>query len=173
MANTYCLAIEAKSPHIEGGLGYLLSFRTSGELPPEKTPGFSAWAQAVRTAVLDAGDQPFNPDPYTRKVAIAELMYEIEKINSLHGFKIEGSAQRPAVEVQSSNPHDKRIQANFLGEDGRFDVVEKPSLLGLPGRIQEDGKTSVLDADTAAFPFTPAIDDIKAPRRHLGFGPHL
>ncbi len=179
MAKTYCLAIDVKSPHIDGGLGYMLSFRTpDAATPPEKTPGFDAWTTAVRAAVQDAGDQPFNPDDYTRKVAIAELMYEIEKINSAHGFKIEGTATRAAVEVQSSNPHDKRILVNFSGEDGQFDVIEKKSAQYIPGRIGEDGRVTVLDAKTTAFPFAPAVSGgiappSSAPRQHFGFRPHF
>ncbi|HRI76471.1 MAG: hypothetical protein H3C49_00420 [Alphaproteobacteria bacterium] len=164
MAKTYCLAIDVKSPHIDGGLGYMLTFHAKdSKTSPEKTEGFDAWADAVRTAVRDAGDQPFNPDPYTRKVAIAELMYEIEKINSAHPFVIEGTATRPAVEVQSSNPHDKRIVVNFTGEDGQFDVVEKRSRQYIPGRIGEDGRVTVLDSKETTFPFLPAQSGGMAP----------
>lgn len=179
MAKTYCLAIDVKSPHIDGGLGYLLSFRTpDAKISPEQTPGFDAWAKAVRSAVQDAGDQPFNPDAYTRKVAIAELMYEIEKINSAYAFKIEGTADRPAVEVQSSNPHDKRVQINFAGEDGHFEVVEKRSAQYIAGAIAEDGRITVLDGDTVSYPFTPVVSGgreppVAKPRPHLGFRPHF
>jgi len=177
MAKTYCLAIDVKSPHIDGGLGYLLTFHTKdGKLPPEQTAGFDAWTDAVRTAVLDAGDQPFNPDPYTRKVAMAELMYEIEKINSAHPFKISGTATRAAVEVQSSHPGDKRILINFAEEDGQIDVVEKKSPQYMEGRIGENGRVTVVDSKTSVFPFVPAAADGSgmappAPRRSFG-GPH-
>jgi hypothetical protein len=159
MAKTYCLAIDVKSPHIDGGLGYLLTFRSEKAGTPEQAEDFEAWTDAVRRAVLDAGDQPFNPDPYTRKVAIAELMYEIEKLNSAYPFKIEGTATRAAVEIQSSHPQDKRILVNFLGDDGQIDVVEKKSPQYLQGRIGENGRVTVLDAKTTAFPFTPAAAD--------------
>lgn len=175
MAKTYCLAIDVKSPHIDGGLGYLLTFRSEGAGNPEQAEGFDAWAHAVRTAVLDAGDQPFNPDPYTRKVAIAELMYEIEKLNSVHPFKIENTATRAAVEIQSSHPQDKRILISFLGEDGQIDVVEKKSPQYMQGRIGENGQITVLDAKTTAFPFTPAAADgsgIAPPAPRRGFGGH-
>lgn len=164
MAKTYCLAIDVKSRHIDGGLGYMLTFHAKdSKTSPENTEGFDAWAAAVRTAVLDAGDQPFNPDPYTRKVAIAELMYEIEKINSASPFVIEGTPTRPAVEVQSSNPHDKRIVINFTGEDGQFEVVEKRSRQYIPGRIGEDGRVTVLDGKEAVYPFQPAQSGGMAP----------
>lgn len=179
MAKTYCLAIDVKSPHIDGGLGYMLSFRTpDSKISPEQTPGFDAWAKAVRAAVIDAGDQPFNPDAYTRKVAIAELMYEIEKINSAHGFKIESTGNRPAVEVHSSNPHDKRVQINFAGEDGQFDVIEKRSAQYIAGTITEEGRITVMDANEASYPFTPVVSGgreppVAKPRPGLGFRPHF
>jgi len=176
MAKTYCLAIDVKSPHIDGGLGYMLTVRTAdGKSNPEQTEGFDVWANAVRTAVLDAGDQPFNPDPYTRKVAIAELMYEIEKINSAHPFKIEGTDSRAAVEVQSSHPDDKSIAINFLGDDGQIDVAEKKSPQFLQGRVGENGRITVLDGKTTAFPFSPAATDgsgIAPPAARRSFGAH-
>ncbi|MFN7115102.1 MAG: hypothetical protein ACK4PK_12175 [Alphaproteobacteria bacterium] len=174
MAKTYCLAIDVKSPHIDGGLGYMLTFRTAdGSSNPEQAEGFGAWANAVRTAVLDAGDQPFNPDPYTRKVAIAELMYEIEKINSAHPFKIESTATRAAVEIQSSHPDDKSIRISFLGNDGQIDVAEKKSPQFMQGRGGENGRITVLDSTTTAFPFAPAAADgsgIAPPAPRRGFG---
>lgn len=160
MAKTYCLAIEVKSEHIEGGLGYLIAFQNTqnNPQPPEQSPDFGAWSQKMRDVVRDAGDAPFNPDPYTRKVAIAELMYEIEKANAAFSFKIEGNAAIPAVQVQSTNPHDKRIWINFADEDGQIEVVEKKSLQLVPCKISEDGKISVIDGKTRAFPFAPVLD---------------
>lgn len=164
MTKTYCLAIDVKSPHIESGLGYMLTFHAKdAKAHPEQTEGFDAWAAAVRSAVEEAGDQPFNPDPYTRKVAIAELMYEIEKINSAYPFVIGGNATRPAVEVQSSNPRDNRIVIDFTGEDGQFDVAEKKSRQSIPGRICGEARTMVLEGKTATFPFLPAASGGMAP----------
>lgn len=172
MATTYCLAIDVKSPHIDGGLGYLLTFSADAKHSPEDTPGFEDWSRAVRRAVMEAGDQPFNPDPYTRKVAVAELMYEIEKINSAHPFKIGGNGARAAVEIQSSHPHDKSIQINFTGEEGQIEVVEKQSPQHMIGRINENGRVTVMDSKTTAFPFAPAASSGReppsAPRRHTG-----
>ena len=155
MAKTYCLAIEVASAHIDNGLGYLVSFEAKDDTPPASHPDFKAWSTQLKNAVIRAGDQPFNPDPYTRKVAVAELMYEIEKLNSAYGFTIGTHGTTPAVHVQSTNPHDKRIHINFSDEDGQLDVVEKKSLLQDPARIAENGKVTVLNGHTRSFPFTP------------------
>jgi hypothetical protein len=109
----------------------------------------------LKDAVIRAGDQPFNPDPYTRKVAIAELMYEIEKLNSAYDFKIDAHGVAPAVSVQSSNPHDKRVCINFSDEDGQLDVTSKKPLITIPGRITQNGKITVQEGTERHFPFTP------------------
>lgn len=155
MAKIYSLAIEVESAHIDHGLGYLVSFETQDKAHPAQNPDFAAWSSELKAAVIRAGDQPFNPDPYTRKVAIAELMYEIEKLNSAYGFKIDAHGGAAAVTVQSSNPHDKRVCINFSDEDGGLDVVSKNPLSAVPGRITENGKTTVLNGTVQSFPFTP------------------
>ncbi len=155
MAKTYSLAIEVESAHIDHGLGYLISFELAGKTHPEQHPDFSAWSSQLKDAVIRAGDQPFNPDPYTRKVAIAELMYEIEKLNSAYDFKIDAHGVAPAVSVQSSNPHDKRVCINFSDEDGQLDVTSKKPLITIPGRITQNGKITVLEGTERHFPFTP------------------
>lgn len=155
MAKTYSLAIEVESAHIDHGLGYLISFELAGSKHPENHPDFADWSAQLKDAVIRANDQPFNPDPYTRKVAVAELMYDIEKLNSRYDFKIDAHGTAPAVTVQSSNPHDKRICINFGDEDGQLDVKAKKPLVGIPGRITENGKTTVITGTVNHFPFTP------------------
>jgi len=155
MAKTYSLAIEVESAHIDHGLGYLISFEFAGKQSPEEHPDFSAWSSQLKDAALRAGDQPFNPDPYTRKVAIAELMYEIEKLNSAYDFKIDAHGAAPAVTVQSSNPQDSRICINFADEDGQLDVTSKKPLVSIPGRITQNGRITVLEGAERHFPFTP------------------
>lgn len=172
MAKTYSLAIEVESPHIDHGLGYLISFEYAGKQSPEEHPDFSAWSSQLKDAALRAGDQPFNPDPYTRKVAIAELMYEIEKLNSTYDFKVGAHGAVPAVTVQSSNPQDHRVCINFADEDGQLDVTSQSPLVSIPGRITQNGRITVLAGAEDHFPFTPLRNPAPVVPKHKPPHPH-
>lgn len=152
---SYCLAIEVDSTQKTAGLGYMLAFRVPDErpLPHDAMQQFKNWMNDVKEAVLNAGDRPFDSDAYTRKVALAELMYDIEKINAAYGFKIGSFDGKPAVSIHSTDPADRRISVNFGAEDGQIDVREEASQRRQPARITSHGKTYLLDTGAAQFPF--------------------
>jgi len=155
MAKLYCLTVEVESKAIKNGLGYMIAFTLPDDgKTPMQTKEFVDWADKVREAVLRAGDQVYDPDPYTKKLAIAELMNDLSELNNSHGIQIVGGKDLPAVQIQSTNPYDSRIEIDFTGKDGHFNVVEK-SLADLERRaIAAHGHTDVVDGSRRHFPFT-------------------
>lgn len=167
MAKTYCLTVEVESKTIKNGLGYMIAFSIPDDgVTPEQTKDFTSWSDKVREAVLRAGDQVYDPDPYTKKLAIAELMNDLAALNATHGIQITGAGDLPAVQIQSTNPYDSRLEIDFTGKDGHFNVVEK-SLADLERRaIAAHGHTSVVDGARRHFPFTqqPPVPPVRKPK---------
>lgn len=172
MPKPWCLTVEVKSDTIENGIGYMVAFSLPDDrLEPAKLADFSAWAEHVKAAVLRAGDQVFDPDPYTKKLAIAELMNELSDLNARYSPRIGGIPGVPAVQIQSTNPYDNRIEIEFSGADGEFHVVER-SLHDLQrAKVEENGKTGLIEGGGRDFPFTKAPP--MAPRRTLPRPPAL
>ena len=153
MAKAYCLTIEVKSPHIENGLGYMVTFVSPDGKDPRQSPDFPAWSQRIAKAAMDAGDAPFNPDPYTKKLAIAGLMHELDHINKDFALQIGFVANTAAVAIHSSNPADRRVFIDFSDRDGNFTVQEK-DIAGMPaGSIGGHGKIGLIEAGADRFPF--------------------
>ncbi|HYD17167.1 MAG TPA: hypothetical protein VEF76_01645 [Patescibacteria group bacterium] len=168
MTKTYCLTIEVESKTITNGLGYMVAFN----LPDDdekilRQKGFQAWADQVKDAVLSAGDAVYDCDPYTKKLAIAELMNELADLNAASPIQIAGDAEVPAVQIQSSNPYDNRIEIDFTDADGHYSVIEK-GLADLERRtITAHGATGLVDGTRRHFPFTqqpPAFGVPKVPK---------
>jgi hypothetical protein len=157
MATSYFLTVEVESPHIEGGLGYMLAFRIEDRnaVACGREDAFDAWREEVRQTVLRAGDTVFSADSYTRKLAIAELMYEIEKINSLSGIKIGGVENIPAVTIQSTNPHDKKIAIDFIDDCGQLSVTETQNDIAPGSYVRHHGRAAIAPASQTEFPFCP------------------
>jgi hypothetical protein len=156
MAKQFCLGIEVESEYIEGGLGYMLNVRTPDGFDgaPQTHPQFSHWVAELTAAVREAGDEPYNPDSYTKRVAIAELMHDIHRINQKYGFTVESDDSMPAVQIQSSNPYDFRIDIGFSEQAGRFRVQERVAEdRNADLQIVKDGNIHVLSAETREFPF--------------------
>lgn len=155
MTKAYCLTVEVESKHIENGLGYLVAFALPDDkFEPAQMTEYPEWAEKVKQAVLRAGDQVYNPDPYTKKLAIAELMNEFEELNAAYSIQITGSPDLPALQIQSTNPYDSRLEIDFTGKEGEFTVVEK-GLSDLERRtISSHGKTGLVDGARRHFPFT-------------------
>jgi len=167
MTKTYCLTIEVGSDTIANGLGYMVAFSLpSDNIAPADHPQFSEWASQVRDAVLRAGDQVFSSDPYTKKVAIAELMNELADLNNDYDLQVKGSAAVPDVQIQSTNPYDPRIDISFTSGDGDFTVTER-GLADLARRkISGHGQTGLVEGSKSHFPFSqqqPALP----PRKRL------
>lgn len=163
MTKPYCLTIEVKSEHIENGLGYLVAFSLpQGNFSPDQMPEFGPWSERVRSAVLRAGDQPFNPDPYTRKVAIAQLMHTLQDINKEFGIQIGNTGTAPAVQIHSTNPFDNKIHVDFTGEEGEFHVEEYGLNDGPRPTVKEHGKTRIIEGGGNDFPF----DKVSAVKPH-------
>jgi hypothetical protein len=164
MAKTYCLTVEVKSETIENGIGYMIGFSLPDEsLLPIQMPDYPEWCDEVKAAVLRAGDQVFDPDPYTKKLAIAELMNELSQINDHYGIRIGGQADVPAVQIQSTNPFDNQIEVEFSGRDGQFKVIEH-SLRDLErSKVDEHGKTGLVEGTRRHFPFTKSVPPRKPP----------
>lgn len=158
MAKSYCLTVEVKSETIQNGLGYMIGFSLPDDrLQPVQIGDFPEWSERVKTAVLRAGDQVFDPDPYTRKLALAELMNELTQLNDRYSIRIGGMGDIPAVQIQSTNPYDKQIEIEFTGSDGEFAVVER-SLQDLQrAKVDENGKTGLVEGTPRHFPFTKAV----------------
>ncbi len=156
MVKTYCLTIEVESKAIKNGLGYMVAFTLPDDgLSPAETKEFAGWADKVRAAVLRAGDQVYDPDPYTKKLAIAELMNDLDALSATHGIKIAGAKDLPAVQIQSTNPYDNRLEIDFTDKDGHFAVTEK-GLADLERRaIAAHGHTDVVEGARRHFPFLP------------------
>lgn len=154
MTKIYCLTVEVESKAIKNGLGYMIAFTVPDEkLTPAQTKDFAEWSDKVKQAVLRAGDQVYDPDPYTKKLAIAELMHDLSALNDSYPIKITGWGDLPAVQVQSTNPYDNRLEMDFTGKDGRFNVVEK-GLADLERRaIAAHGNVDVVDGSRRHFPF--------------------
>ncbi len=173
MTKSYCLTVEVGSDSIKNGLGYMVTFSVPDEkVSPQATPGFTQWSDQVRDAVLRAGDQVFDPDTYTKKVAIAELMYELSVLSGTSGIIIASDGRVPAVQIQSTNPYDPRIEINFTSTDGDFHVSEK-SLSDLERRkITGHGATGVQEAGRGHFPFVQQPPVIVPPKNIPGAHPH-
>jgi hypothetical protein len=160
MPTQYCLTIDVKSKAIEDGLGYMVAFTLQDDgLKPADVRDYANWQEDVKNAVLRTGDQVFASDPYTRKLAIAHLMNELAALNGAYGLHIGGDKNIPAVQVQSSNPFDPRIDIDFTDEDGHFAVREHSppphgSAPAPAGQITAHGHVS-LTAPTRDFPFAP------------------
>lgn len=160
MAKSYCLTIEIKSEQIAGGLGYMIAFRLPDDkITPEETPGFATWRDAVRQAVMALGDQAFHPDPYTKKLAIANLMHDLDDINRHHAIQIGFCADAPAVQIHSTNPFDNQIDIDFTDEDGHFRVDERNPALAPTAHVAEQGKTGIIEAGRKNFPFNKPPED--------------
>lgn len=151
---SYCLTVQVQSEHIENGLGYMIAFQLQDDrLNPDQDPEFAVWSERIRQAVLRTGDQPFDPDTYTRKVAIAELMHELDAINRSSGIQIVSGGLIPAVRIRSTNPYDKKINIDFTSDEGTFCVTEYGLEDQARSRVREHGKTGVVAAGTERFPF--------------------
>ena len=172
MTKSYCLTVEVGSDSIKNGLGYMITFSLPDDtVAPQATPGFTQWSDKVRDAVLRAGDDVFSPDSYTKKLAIAELMYELSVLNGESGINIVSSVRVPAVQIQSTNPYDPRIEVNFTNTDGDFHVTEK-SLSDLERRkITGHGATGVQEAGRGHFPFAQQ-PPVMMPPKSSGAQPH-
>lgn len=155
MSKTWCLTVEVESKAITNGLGYMIAFTLPEDAEtPAASPQFAEWSQKVRDAVVRAGDQVFDPDPYTKKLAIAELMHTLADLNTAYDIKVvDGADPVPAVQIQSSNPYDNRIEIDFTDKDGHFAVNEK-GLADLERRvIAAHGHIDVVDGARRHFPF--------------------
>ncbi|TAL34844.1 MAG: hypothetical protein EPN97_08260 [Alphaproteobacteria bacterium] len=158
MAKSYCLTVEVKSEAIENGLGYMIAFSLPDDrLQPDQVPDFTAWSDQVKTAVLRAGDQVYDPDPYTKKLAIAELMNELAQLNERYDIRIGGQAGIPAVQIQSTNPFDNQIDIEFSGKDGEFHVSEHGLHDLQRSKVDENGKTGFVEGTPHHFPFTKTL----------------
>lgn len=155
MTKSYCLTVEVESKAIRNGLGYMVAFSLPGDgLEPAQMAEYPEWVAKVKNAVIHAGDQVYSPDPYTKKLAIAELMNELACLNEQYAIKIAGTADLPAVQIQSTNPYDSRLEIDFSGKDGEFTVVEK-TLSDLERRtITAHGLTGLVDGARRHFPFS-------------------
>lgn len=156
MSNSFCLTVDIESTHIGTGLSYKVEFQlpTQG-LFPAQIAEFPQWAEEVRDAVLSAGDLPFSPDSYTRKLAIAELMHALDDINNRYDIQIGQEKDIPAVQIQSGNPHSRKIDINFSGNDGLFHVTETCLAEKDRAPAREHGKTGIIDNGNARMPFKP------------------
>ena len=161
MAKSYCLTVEVKSETIENGLGYMIAFSLPDDkLQPGQVADFSDWAEQVKAAVLCAGDQVFDSDPYTKKLAIAELMNELAELNDRFSVRIGGQPGEPTVQIQSTNPYDPQIDISFSGADGTFSVREHGLHDLQRSKVDENGKTSLVEGTPHHFPFTKSIPAI-------------
>lgn len=166
MKKPYCLTVDVKSPHIENGLGYMISFALpANDHAPEMMGEFSQWHEAVRHAVLQAGDAPFSNDPYTRKLAVANLMHTLDDLNKVHAIRIGGVDGVPAVQIRSSNPYDPRIDLDFVGVEGRFRVTETTLDDAARAGVQGHGTTRLIEGHPRDYPFekTKPASKQKAP----------
>lgn len=166
MAKPVFLTIDVKSEHIENGLGYMVGFTLpEGTFAtPAQTPGFDEWSQKVRDAVTRTGDQPFNPDPYTKKLALAELMDEFERLNGLFPvFQIGRLEDAPALQIHSSNPFDKKISVDFSDKEGHISITETPSALLPKARIDEPGRIGLTENPEKGFPFKKSPPSFPTP----------
>ncbi len=158
MAKSYCLTIEVKSDHIENGLGYMVAFRLPpGIHSPAEAKDFSNWSEEVRKAVLTAGDLPFHADNYTRKLALAELMHDLDTLNKKYDIQIGFIDHTPALQIRSTNPFDKEISADFEDEAGHFTVTETSLADRQQAKVEKHGKMAVVEGlKTKDFPFKKA-----------------
>lgn len=171
MAKAYCLTIQVKSAHIENGLGYMVAFRLPpGSENPDEHPDFKAWAEEVREAVLGTGDSPFSADPYTKKLALTQLMHDLAELNAKYSIRIDGLDGMPAVQIHSTNPYDSEIDLDFTGVDGHFSIVEKNIHGHMLNRVSDHGKTGVIEGNSKHFPFEKESRPA-APRPPQGFRP--
>lgn len=155
MAKSYCLTVEVKSETIENGLGYMIAFSLPDDrLQPGELHDFSAWCDEVKAAVLRAGDQVFDPDPYTKKLAIAALMNDFADLNEQFSIRIGGPPGEPTVQIQSTNPYDNQIDIAFTGSDGEFRVSEHGLHDLQRSKVDENGKTGLVEGTPHHFPFT-------------------
>ncbi len=173
MAQSYCLTIDVKSDHIENGLGYMIGFRLpAGNMTPLEMAEFPKWSAEVRSAVLTAADLPFSSDPYTKKIAIAELMHAIDDINRRYNIQIGLLKDVPAVQIHSSNPYDNQINIDFTDLSGQFRVTEVSLADKERARVNEHGRTGVIDTDKTRFPFEKSPPN-QAPRKLSPFRPGI
>ena len=158
MPKSYCLTVEVKSETIENGLGYLVAFSLPDDrFKPAEMHEFSEWCEGVKAAVLRAGDQVFDPDPYTKKLAIAELMNAFDELNARFSIRIGGQPGEPTVQIQSTNPYDNQIDVSFSGDDdGTFHVKEHGLHDLQRSKVDENGKTGLVEGTPHHFPFTKA-----------------
>lgn len=154
MAKSYCLTIEVQSAHIEGGVGYMVAFMLPDKTQnPADYPEFADWSKEVRRAVIGTGDEAFNPDPYSRKLALANLMHELDDINRRYNIRIGYIDDVPAVQIHSTNPFDTQIEADFSDEEGNFHVIETNPAVAPSAHVHENGKTGIIEAGRKTFPF--------------------
>jgi hypothetical protein len=164
MAKAYCLTVEVKSETIENGLGYMIAFSLPDDrLQPAQLADFSEWSEKVKAAVLRTGDKVFDPDPYTKKLAIAELMNTFSELNEGYSIQIGGPAGEPTVQIQSTNPYDNQIDIAFTGSDGQFQVSEHGLHDLKRSKVDENGRTSLVEGTPHHFPFTKTVP--MAPRK--------
>ena len=173
MTRSYCLTVDVKSDHIENGLGYMIGFRLPADnMVPSQMAEFTKWSDEIKSAVLTAGDLPFNPDPYTKKVAIAELMHTLDDINRRYNIQVGLLKDIPAVQIHSSNPYDNQISVDFTDTDGHFRITDVTLADKERARVNEHGKTAVIDTDKSRFPFEK-FPPSTAPRKFSPFRPEL
>lgn len=172
MAKSYCLTVEVKSAQIENGLGYLIGFQLpNDDVTPDQLSEFSSWCDRVKDAVLQCGDEPFSPDAYTRKVAIAELMHALDDINRNFNIQIGNSGVVPAVQIHSTNPFDNKITIDFTPEQGNFRVTERGIADLERARVNEHGKMRIVDGNHQDFPFDDAAAPTAPPKKAHAFAP--
>jgi hypothetical protein len=165
---SFRLAIDVDSAEIDNGLGYMIAFSVPKDCFDagvcfETTPEFALWRKAVIEAVTQSADQPFSPDNWTRKVAIAELMNELARLNDSHVFQIGHITNVAAVEIHSSNPDDPRLQLDFIGREGACNTQARHDVPKSFGKIGSNGRAVITNLDSLAFPFEP-LDEILLPK---------
>ncbi len=171
MAKAYCLTVQIKSAHIENGLGYMIAFRLPpGAGTPDNHPEFALWADEVRESVLRAADLPFSADPYTKKLAISQLMHDLDDLNAKYDIRIGGLAGMPAVQIHSTNPYDNEIDIDFTDTEGSFSVLEKSLHDHARNRVSDHGKTGLIEGNSKHFPFEKETRPAP-PRPPQGFRP--
>lgn len=165
MTTAHCLTVEVQSappapdaaasaPY--SGVGYMITFVLPANMQghdPASHPSFRSWTAAVRTAVLAAGDLPFHPDSYTRKLALANLMNDLAEINSRFPLRIGGEGATPAVQIYSTDPAACQFELDFSEDDGDFTVIERNPAHGPSAEVREQGRVGLIPAGRKIFPF--------------------
>lgn len=163
MTTAHCLTVEVQSAPTDAGdaapysgVGYMITFALPANMHgdgPAEHPSFFAWSQAVRKAVMAAGDLPFHPDSYTRKLALANLMHDLADINRHFPLRIGGEGATPAVQIYSTDPAACQFELDFTDEDGDFTVIERNPAHGPSAAVHEQGRVGLIPPGRKTFPF--------------------